>query len=95
MTHDCTHRRQPRGRRCRLDCGRLRLERHRGLHEFARSLTGGMLLAVGGVAALGCTVGQGVTGLSTLAAGACLATLATLAGALLALRVEYALTRID
>jgi len=75
--------------------GRLHLERHRGLHEFARSLTVGVLLAVGGVAALGCTVGQGVTGLSTLAVGAALATLATLAGALLALRVEYALTRID
>jgi hypothetical protein len=75
--------------------GRLRLERHRGLRELARSLAGGVLLAVGGVAALGCTVGQGVTGLSTLAVGACLATLATLAGALLALRVEYALSRID
>ena len=75
--------------------GRLRFERHRDAGELARSIAGGALLAIGGVSALGCTVGQGVTGLSTLAAGALLATLATLAGALLALRLEYALTRID
>lgn len=75
--------------------GRLRLERHRGAADLARSCAGGVLLAVGGVAALGCTVGQGVTGLSTLAAGALLATISTLGGVAFALRLEYALLRVD
>jgi uncharacterized protein len=70
--------------------GRLRLERHRDARDLVRTALGGVLLAVGGVTALGCTVGQGVTGLSTLALGSMLATLATVAGAACAIRVEYA-----
>jgi len=70
--------------------GRLRLERHRDGRDLVRTALGGLLLAVGGVSALGCTVGQGVTGLSTLALGSVLATLATIAGAACAIRVEYA-----
>jgi len=71
--------------------GRLRVERHRNVRDLLRTVLGGALLAVGGVTALGCTVGQGVTGLSTLALGSMLATLATIAGAACAIRVEYAL----
>ncbi len=70
--------------------GRLRLERHRDARDLVRTVLGGALLALGGVTALGCTVGQGVTGLSTLALGSILATLATIAGAACAIRVEYA-----
>jgi uncharacterized membrane protein YedE/YeeE len=70
--------------------GRLRLERHRDARDLLRTVLGGALLAFGGVTALGCTVGQGVTGLSTLALGSMLATLATVAGAASAIRLEYA-----
>ncbi|MCB1368165.1 MAG: YeeE/YedE family protein [Rhodobacteraceae bacterium] len=37
--------------------------------DTLRNLFGAMLMGIGGVLALGCTVGQAVTGLSTLAAG--------------------------
>jgi len=41
------------------------------------------------VLAMGCTIGQGVTGLSTLAPGSLLATAATLTGVTLAVHLEY------
>ena len=72
--------------------GRWRLERHRGAGDLARSVIGGSLLGLGGVTALGCTVGQGVTGLATLACGSIVATLATIAGAVCAMKVAYALS---
>jgi hypothetical protein len=37
-------------------------------------------MGVGGVLAMGCTIGQGITGLSTLAFGSLLAALSILAG---------------
>jgi hypothetical protein len=43
-------------------------------------------MGCGGVLALGCTIGQGVTGLSTLALGSVLATAATVGGAVAAIR---------
>lgn len=69
--------------------GRLRLERHRRPRDFLRSIVGGALLGGGGVLALGCSTGQGVTGLSTLALGSLLATAATVGGAALAVFIEY------
>jgi len=38
--------------------------------ELGRHLTGGVLMGVGGVIAMGCTVGQGITAVSTLALSA-------------------------
>jgi hypothetical protein len=43
-------------------------------------------MGVGGVTALGCTVGQGLSGVSTLALGSFIALAAIIAGAVLALR---------
>ncbi len=37
--------------------------------DTLRNMFGGALMGIGGVVALGCTIGQGVTGMSTLAAG--------------------------
>jgi uncharacterized membrane protein YedE/YeeE len=42
--------------------------------DTVRHLAGAALMGVGGVAALGCSIGQGLTGLSTLAAGSFIAT---------------------
>jgi uncharacterized membrane protein YedE/YeeE len=53
--------------------------------EVKRHLLGAFLMGTGGVAALGCTVGQGVTGVSTLAVGSFLAIGAILGGARLGL----------
>ena len=46
-----------------------------------RHIAGAALMGTGGVLALGCTIGQGITGLSTLAIGSLLAIAAIIAGA--------------
>ena len=50
-------------------------------------------MGVGGVTALGCTIGQGLSGVSTLAIGSFIALGAIIAGAVLALR--YQMWRLD
>lgn len=57
-----------------------------GVADTARHLGGAVLMGVGGVTALGCTVGQGVVGLSTLSVGSAIALAGMIAGAVLALR---------
>ena len=51
------------------------------VREVKRHLLGAFLMGSGGVTALGCTIGQGVTGLSTLAFGSMLAIVSIFAGA--------------
>ncbi|HJV74104.1 MAG TPA: YeeE/YedE thiosulfate transporter family protein [Noviherbaspirillum sp.] len=55
-------------------------------HRSRRHLLGGALMGMGGVTSLGCSVGQGITGISTLALGSILTITGIVAGALLALR---------
>jgi hypothetical protein len=55
--------------------------------DVARSLGAAVLMGIGGVLALGCTFGQGITGLSTLALGSLLATASLIAGGFLGLRL--------
>ena len=55
------------------------------VEDFANHLVGGVLMGVGGITALGCTVGQGLSGVSTLSLGSFLALGAIIAGAWLAL----------
>ncbi len=59
---------------------RFRIESFTNAPDMLRHLAGGALMGTGGVLALGCTVGQGITGLSTLAAGSLLAFTAIVAG---------------
>ncbi len=54
--------------------------------DLAHHLLGGLLMGFGGVTAMGCTIGQGLTGVSTLAAGSLLTLGAIIAGAFTALR---------
>jgi uncharacterized membrane protein YedE/YeeE len=51
----------------------FRIEGFTGVEDMVRTLTGAALMGLGGVLALGCTVGQGLSGVSTLAAGSFLA----------------------
>ena len=53
--------------------------------DLARHLIGAALMGVGGVTAFGCTIGQGITGLSLLALGSLVATAAIVAGGWLGL----------
>ncbi len=68
---------------------RFKLEGFHSPHHMLRSVGGAALMGIGGVMALGCSVGQGLTGLSTLAlpsfvavAGIFIGTAAGLRGAL-------------
>ncbi len=47
----------------------FRWEGFASIEELVNHLVGGLLMGFGGVTALGCTIGQGLTGISTLAAG--------------------------
>ncbi len=55
--------------------------------DAGRHLAGGLLMGVGGTLAMGCTVGQGLTGLSTLSAGSLLALLGIVLGGRLGVRL--------
>ena len=57
--------------------------------DLVRHIVGGILMGFGGVTALGCTIGQGVTGFSTLAVGSLLTTAAIIAGAAVTMKVQY------
>ena len=57
--------------------------------DTASHIIGGILMGFGGVMALGCTIGQGITGLSTLAVGSILAFLSIVAGAALTMKWQY------
>ena len=61
--------------------GQFEWEAPDGAGEMRQHLLGAFLMGVGGIAALGCTIGQGVTGLSTLSVGSILAVVSMLVGA--------------
>ncbi|HWV41945.1 YeeE/YedE family protein [Pseudorhodoplanes sp.] len=53
--------------------------------EFRRRVAGAFMMGFGGITALGCTIGQGVTGVSTLSVGSIIAIVSIVAGARLGL----------
>ena len=67
----------------------FRWEGFAGAEDTANHVIGGLLMGFGGVLALGCTIGQGLTGLSTLALGSFLAFFAIVAGSALTMKVQY------
>jgi uncharacterized protein len=64
----------------------FRLEGFQNRQDLSRHLIGAAMMGFGGVVAFGCTIGQGITGLSLMAIGSVLATVAIVAGAWLGLR---------
>jgi uncharacterized protein len=66
--------------------GEFRLENFHSPKDIGEHVAGGMLMGFGGVTALGCSIGNGLTGVAMLSSGALLATLGIAAGAWLALR---------
>jgi hypothetical protein len=61
-------------------------EGFRNAEDTANHLIGAALMGVGGVTALGCTIGQGLSGLSTLSLGSFVALAGIFCGGVLALR---------
>ena len=68
--------------------GSFRWEGFRDAADTADHLIGAALMGVGGVTALGCTIGQGISGVSTLSLTSFVALAAILAGAVLGLRFQ-------
>lgn len=65
--------------------------RWEGFHDTedtANHLVGAVLMGVGGVTAMGCTVGQGLSGISTLSATSFVAVAAIIAGSVAALKYQ-------
>jgi uncharacterized protein len=64
----------------------FRWEGFASLADLRNQLIGALLMGFGGVTALGCTVGQGLTGISTLAIGSFIALAGIVAGAVATLK---------
>ena len=67
----------------------LRIEWFANKHDFFRHFIGAVLIGIGGVLSLGCTIGQGVSGVSTLAVGSIITLLSIIFGASLMMKIEY------
>ncbi|MDL1863167.1 YeeE/YedE family protein [Betaproteobacteria bacterium PRO7] len=76
-----------------LASGRFRFEGFSDTEDTANHLVGATLMGFGGVTALGCTIGQGLSGVSTLAIGSLLAFASIVAGAVAG--VKYQAWRIE
>ena len=77
-----------------LGQGTFRCEGLGGTSDTAHHLVGAALMGVGGVTALGCTVGQGLSGVSTLSLGSFITVAGIVAGTVTGLRYqEYRLER--
>jgi uncharacterized membrane protein YedE/YeeE len=72
-----------------ITTGKFRLESFVGAPDMKRHIVGGILMGFGGVLALGCTIGQGVTGMSTLALGSLMALASIVFGSALTMKIEY------
>ena len=76
-----------------LATGGFRWEGFRDTEDTANHLAGAVLMGVGGVTAMGCTVGQGLSGLSTLGLSSLLAVVAIVVGSVAAFK--YQMWRIE
>ncbi|MCG6935133.1 MAG: YeeE/YedE family protein [Proteobacteria bacterium] len=72
-----------------LVSGGFRFEWFVNFRDFITHVIGGIMMGVGGVLALGCTIGQGISGVSTLAVGSFLAVGSIILGSALTMKVQY------
>jgi uncharacterized membrane protein YedE/YeeE len=70
-----------------LATARFRWEGFASMVDLRNQLIGALLMGFGGVSALGCTIGQGMSGLSTLAMGSFIAVAGIVAGCVATLRI--------
>jgi uncharacterized membrane protein YedE/YeeE len=67
----------------------FRWEGFRDAEDTANHIVGGTLMGFGGICALGCTIGQGITGFSTLALGSIITFVAIVAGSAATMKYQY------
>ena len=68
---------------------KFRIEWFVSFKDFVNHVVGAALMGFGGVLAMGCTIGQGVTGVSTLAVGSITALVAIIAGSAATMKYQY------
>lgn len=68
---------------------KFRIEWFVDFSDFAKHAVGALLMGIGGVLSMGCTIGQAVTGVSTLALGSILTFVAIVFGCALTMKVQY------
>ncbi len=66
----------------------FRIEWFHSFKDFVMHVFGAALMGIGGVLAMGCTIGQGVTGVSTLALGSFMAVLSIILGCAMTMKVQ-------
>ncbi len=57
--------------------------------DFVNHFSGAILMGIGGILAMGCSIGQGITGASTLALGSFLALGSIIFGSALTMKIQY------
>jgi uncharacterized protein len=67
----------------------FRWEGFASAEDTANHIVGGLLMGFGGITALGCTIGQGVSGFSTLALGSIVTFAAIIAGSATTMKWQY------
>jgi hypothetical protein len=67
----------------------FRWEGFRDARDTANHVVGGLLMGFGGITALGCTIGQAITGISTLALGSIITFAAIVAGSAATMKYQY------
>ncbi len=72
-----------------LVTGKFRWEGFGSVADVRNHMFGAILMGAGGVTAMGCTIGQGLSGVSTLALGSFLALAAMIAGCAATLKYQY------
>lgn len=67
----------------------FRIEWFASFRDFLNHFIGAILMGFGGVLAMGCTVGQAITGISTLAIGSFITFFAIVLGSALTMKIQY------
>jgi hypothetical protein len=67
----------------------FRIEWFASGRDFLNHLIGAILMGFGGVLSMGCTIGQGITGFSTLALGSILTFIAIVLGSAVTMKIQY------
>ena len=67
----------------------FRWEAFSSAQDMFYHIIGGTLMGFGGVTAMGCTIGQGITGVSTLSLGSLLALASIVAGSAITMKIQY------
>ena len=72
-----------------LISGGFRIEWFSSVKDAIQHVIGATLMGIGGVLAMGCTIGQGVTGVSTLSLGSMMVLVSIIFGSALTMKIQY------